>query len=71
MYHDLTFNILGKFSSFSIQKLPWKDNQHADVMASATSLITLEEGVLDFQFTIHSLIELDIHMIPCYICKFS
>ena len=56
----LVVDLLGRFSSFSIQNLPRKDNWHVDSMVSAQSLISLEEGVLDFQFMIHTLSELAI-----------
>ena len=54
-YRDLALDVLSKLSSDTIQTLPRKDNRHADAMASAASLLCLENNAKNFQFTIQTL----------------
>lgn len=49
--------LLEKFESFTIDKIPQKDNRHADVIASATSLISPHDPSTYFTFVIHPIMK--------------
>jgi ribonuclease HI len=54
-YKDLTITLLEGFDSYNIDKIPWKDNQNADAMVSATSLINSNYPSIDFTFIVHKI----------------
>ena len=51
-YRDLALDVISQFSSFMIQILPRKDNRWANTMASIASLVSFENNIDNFQFTI-------------------
>ncbi|XP_057854792.2 uncharacterized protein LOC131064621 [Cryptomeria japonica] len=43
-YKDLVLTILKQFTTYTIDNISWRENRHADAMASATSLVGPDFG---------------------------
>ncbi|XP_059064439.1 uncharacterized protein LOC131856610 [Cryptomeria japonica] len=49
-YKDLVLTILKQFTTHTINSIPWRENRHANAMASATSLVGPDFGQDEYHF---------------------
>jgi hypothetical protein len=57
-YKNVTMNFLQNFNSYSIDNVPQKDNHHANVMASAASLISPQDHSKDYTFFVYMVMKI-------------